>query len=156
MTPEFSFPCSADKKPRLKEWQRKLFQWQTWKFAPLVGVQTGKTNGFDVLDVDPKGLGWYDQNFDAIPKTFAQSTQRGMHLFFRAAEGLRCTTGKIAPGIDVKAQGGYVIWWRRGPTSGPRSNKANVAFCTLFPNIPSAHQRRASSLAAGISSSRWS
>lgn len=96
------------------EWQRKLFQWQPWQNAALVGVQTGPTNGFDVLDVDgAAGLDWYDQNFDAIPQTWAQSTRRGMHLFFRAAPGLRCSISGIAQGVDVRASGGYVIWWRR-------------------------------------------
>jgi hypothetical protein len=110
MNPQYAFPCNARKEPRLKEWQRKLFQWQEWKNAELVGVQTGSTNGFDVLDVDGSaGLDWYDRNFDAIPETWAQSTRRGMHLFFRAAPGLRCSISGIAPGIDVRAGGGYVI-----------------------------------------------
>jgi hypothetical protein len=114
MNPQYAFPCNARKEPRLKEWQRKLFQWQEWKNAELVGVQTGSTNGFDVLDVDGSaGLDWYDRNFDAIPETWAQSTRRGMRLFFRAAPGLRCSISGIAPGIDVRAGGGYVIWWRR-------------------------------------------
>jgi hypothetical protein len=24
---------------------------------------------------------------------------------------LRCSRGRIAPGVDVRADGGYVIWW---------------------------------------------
>jgi hypothetical protein len=36
-----------------------------------------------------------------------------MHLLFRHAEGLRCSTSRVAPGVDVKADGGYAIYWPR-------------------------------------------
>jgi hypothetical protein len=34
-----------------------------------------------------------------------------LHFFFQHAPGLRCSRGLIAPGVDVRADGGYVIWW---------------------------------------------
>jgi hypothetical protein len=34
-------------------------------------------------------------------------------LLFVHAPGLRCSTSMIAPGIDVKAERGYCIWWPR-------------------------------------------
>jgi hypothetical protein len=37
----------------------------------------------------------------------------GYHVFFRHAEGLRGSVNRIAPGVDVRADGGYVIWWAR-------------------------------------------
>ena len=36
-------------------------------------------------------------------------------MLFKHLDGLRCSTSKIAPGIDVRAEGGYIIWW---PASG--------------------------------------
>ena len=98
MTPEFTFPCRASNKaPCLKEWQHSRFQWVAWKRAELVGAQTGACNGFDVLDVDgPTGAAWYDANFDALPLTHAQETRRGLHLYFRHAPGLHCSTSRIA------------------------------------------------------------
>jgi hypothetical protein len=36
-------------------------------------------------------------------------------LFFRHEPGLRCSTSKIGLGVDMRADGGYVIWW---PASG--------------------------------------
>jgi hypothetical protein len=113
MIPEFTFPCNAAKEPILKEWQKSAFQWVTWKRAELVGAATGVRNGFDVLDIDPDGVAWFDANFDALPLTHAQETRRGLHLYFRHAPGLRCSKDKIAPGIDVRSEGGYVILWRR-------------------------------------------
>jgi hypothetical protein len=78
-----------------------------------VGVPTGAANGFDVLDIDPDGRAWYDQNFDALPLTEAHTTPRGLHLLFQHAPGLRNSARRIAPGVDVRADGGFVIWWPR-------------------------------------------
>jgi hypothetical protein len=117
MTPAYAFPCSANKKPRLTEWQRKLFQWQEWKNAELVGVQTGEHNGFDVLDVDtykPSGAAWYDTNKSKLPTTLVHETrQGGKHFFFVHAPKLRGSEGRIAAGVDVRAEGNYAIWWPR-------------------------------------------
>jgi hypothetical protein len=80
----------------------------------LAGVPTGEASGIDVLDVDPAGAGWYDRHFSALPLTQAHATRRdGLHLLFWHAAGLRCSQGRIAPGVDVRADGGYVIWWPR-------------------------------------------
>ena len=48
---------------------------------------------------------------DALPTTLAHSTHRGLHLVFRHAVGLGCSSGKIAEGIDVRSTGGYAIYW---------------------------------------------
>jgi hypothetical protein len=40
-----------------------------------------------------------------------QTPSGGHHLLFKHAPGLRCSTGRIADGIDVKADGGFVVWW---------------------------------------------
>jgi hypothetical protein len=113
VTPAFGFPCREDKSPCVKDWQRSTFQWMEWKQAKLVGAQTGERNGFDCLDIDPDGLPWLDENFDALPATYAHDTPRGLHLFFKHVPGLRGSIKRIAPGVDVKADGGYVIWWER-------------------------------------------
>jgi hypothetical protein len=113
MIPEFTIPCNADKSPRPKQWQRSAFQHMNWKKAELVGAPCGPDNGFDVLDIDPSGVAWYDANFDALPQTYAHETPRGVHLFFRHSPGLRCSRSKIAPGVDIRTEGGFVIWWPR-------------------------------------------
>jgi hypothetical protein len=79
---------------------------------PLVGVLTGAPGGFDVLDIDPEGLGWFDGQH--LPLTRTHQTRRGgLHLWFRHALGLRKSEGKIAPGVDVRADGAMAIWWPR-------------------------------------------
>jgi hypothetical protein len=110
------FPCNLAKEPLtahgFKSAKRGARGWKGW---PLVGFPTGAKSGFDVLDIDPRGRKWFDQNYDALPQTLAHSTQRGLHLLFKHAPGLRCSTNKIADGVDVRADGGYAIYW---PTTG--------------------------------------
>jgi hypothetical protein len=107
------FPCSADKTPLTPNGFHDARSGVDDSAFPLVGIPTGKVSGVDVLDIDPDGVGWYKLNFDALPSTRAHETRRGLHLIFRHVEGLRCSTGRIAKGIDVKADGGYFIWWPR-------------------------------------------
>lgn len=108
------FPCRDDKRPLTGRGfydARADVDDRAW---PLVGIPTGSISGLDVVDVDADGLGWYRREFDALPMTRAHETRSGgLHLWFRHADGLRCSTGKIAPGIDVRASGGYVIDWSR-------------------------------------------
>jgi hypothetical protein len=84
----------------------------------LIGVPTGAIPSFDVLDVDPRNGGreWYESHKGKLPATRAHRTRSGgLHLLFKHFDGLRCSASKIAPGIDVHADGGYIIWW---PASG--------------------------------------
>ena len=79
---------------------------------PLVGVPTGARSGFDVLDIDVAGLAWLDRNADRLPPARMHETRSGgRHLIFQHWPGLRCSASKPAPGVDVRADGGYVIWW---------------------------------------------
>jgi hypothetical protein len=80
----------------------------------LCGVSAGAESGVDCLDVDLDGRGWYEANFDAVPLTRAHETQRGgVHLLFKHAPGLRKSESRIAPGVDVRADASYFIWWPR-------------------------------------------
>ena len=125
MTPAFSnrvfsnrllwtFPCGEDKKPRTKRGFKDAVQNVWWPRFPLVGVPTGNRNGFDVLDIDGReGRRWYFRNCDALPPTRVHYTQRGVHLLFTHAPGLRCSTSRIAECVDVRSEGGYIVWWAR-------------------------------------------
>jgi hypothetical protein len=71
-------------------------------------------SGFDVLDVDVAGLSWLDEVWDRLPPTRAHATRSGgRHLFFKHADGLRNSVGRVSDGVDVRADGGFVIWWPR-------------------------------------------
>jgi hypothetical protein len=73
-------------------------------------------NGFDVIDVDvkngAKGADWFWQQVWRLPKTRMHVTESGgYHVLLRHHEGLRGSVGRIAPGVDVRADAGYVVWW---------------------------------------------
>jgi hypothetical protein len=123
-----TFPCNDAKEPltahNFKD-ARLSADHSSW---PLVGFPTGGASGIDVLDIDPDGLSWFDANFDALPQTRAHQTRRSLHLLFKAAPGLRCSQSRIAPGIDVRAEGGYGIWWpREGFPMSPDLRMARLA-----------------------------
>jgi Bifunctional DNA primase/polymerase, N-terminal len=115
------FPCRADKSPATPRGfhdassDREVVQ-QLWRNhpGPLVGVPTGEMSGLHVLDIDTRKSGktWFTQHRERLPATRVHRTRSGgLHLFFRHQQGLRCSVGRIAPGVDVRASGGYVIWW---------------------------------------------
>lgn len=115
------FPCDDSKRPatphgfkdasREPEEVRRL-----WRDHPgaLIGVPTGRDSGLDVLDIDPRngGASWFAARRAALPRTRVHRTRSGgLHLLFEHQPGLRCSAGKLASGVDVRACGGYVIWW---------------------------------------------
>jgi putative DNA primase/helicase len=86
-----------------------------WKAprAPLVGVPTGQISGFDVLDIDYRHGGgvWEEANKHLLPETRVhQSMSGGRHYLFQHAPGVRNSASKIASGVDIRGDGGYVIF----------------------------------------------
>jgi hypothetical protein len=113
------FPCREDKAPACPrgfhdatkdpEAVRRLF---ALPGAALIGVATGAASGIDVLDLDPRNGSDAWDGAGRLPPTTVHSTRSGgTHWLFRHRPGLRCSASRIAPGVDVKADGGYVIWW---------------------------------------------
>jgi Bifunctional DNA primase/polymerase, N-terminal/AAA domain len=79
----------------------------------LIGVPTGAA--YDVLDIDPRNGGdrWLAEHEHRLPPTVWRITNSGgTHFLFKPHPGLRCTNGGIAPGVDLKAGGGYTIAWQ--------------------------------------------
>jgi len=81
-------------------------------------------SGIIVIDLDVKDALWGPKdpakhgvnNFRALEKKYgkvktltARTASGGLHLFFRNTAGLGCSTGFLAPGIDTKGIGGYVV-----------------------------------------------
>jgi Bifunctional DNA primase/polymerase, N-terminal len=68
-----------------------------------------------VLDIDAKHPGshfWWKANRARLISTRVHRTRsRGLHLVYLHCEGLKCSAGKIAPGVDVRGEGGYAVWW---------------------------------------------
>ncbi len=117
----FIFPCAENKIPTCPHGFKDASAdpaivtalWHQYP-APLIGVATGAISGLDVLDIDPrhgggKWLATHEANI--LPTRIHQTRSGGWHYIFKHHPGLRNSAGKIAPGVDVRADGGYVIWW---------------------------------------------
>jgi Bifunctional DNA primase/polymerase, N-terminal len=116
------FPCASSKRPTtphgfLDASADPVALRELWgRYAgPLVGVRTGGSFGIDVLDLDRKhreATVWWTTHRDRLPVTRVHRTRSGgLHLLFRHAPDIRCSAGRIAPGVDVRGDGGYFIWW---------------------------------------------
>jgi len=87
-----------------------------WRTRPdaNIGIPTGKTSGLLVVDVDPRNGGDESledlvRKYGPLPETAEQITGGGgRHLVFRhsGSIGLPKT---LAPGIDLKGDGGYIV-----------------------------------------------
>jgi hypothetical protein len=79
-----------------------------------IGVATGAASHCFVLDVDGEDaegeLTKLEGEFGELPATVESITARGRHLFFEWPNRLvRNSAGKVAPGLDIRGQGGYVL-----------------------------------------------
>jgi hypothetical protein len=86
--------------------------------ASLIGVPTGPASGFVVLDIDPRHGGdeWLREHCNGLPPTRIHRTRSGgLHFLFKDVPGLRNSAGRVAPGVDIRGDGGYIVWW---PASG--------------------------------------
>jgi hypothetical protein len=112
--------------------QRPHFNW---------AVRTGAVSGIDVVDEDPKHggpenlAGLLDQLGVTLPETIeAQTGSGGSHRYLAHREGMRNSAGRVAEGVDVRGDEGYVLlppgnhrehpapgayYWVRNPWSGP-------------------------------------
>lgn len=71
-----------------------------------IGIATGLVSNLLVVDWDPRNDG---QRPDTLPETMEVLTGGGGgHLYFRTDVALRSKTS-VKPGIDIKADGGYVV-----------------------------------------------
>lgn len=126
------FPVSPrDKRPLVKGWGSEASAeetqvsawWSRWPHA-MIGLPTGAANGLWVLDLDVDAEKGLDGNTSfmelevahgAIDIDVCATTPRGgTHLFFRwdAAHPVHNSVGGhggVAPGIDVRGEGGFVV-----------------------------------------------
>ncbi len=91
-----------------------------------IGIATGPKSDVWVLDVDPRNGGdeslvRLEASHGNLPTTWTVRTGGGgIHYYYKlGAKAVRCSTSKVGPGLDVKADGGYVI----APPSLHRSGK---------------------------------
>jgi hypothetical protein len=116
------FPCDAQKRPLTAhgfkdatsnpDELRRIFANPK---ATMIGMPTGEITGVVVIDVDVKdgrpGMEWLNENSHRLPQTRTIRTgSGGLHIYLRwPGQMIRNSAGKIAPGIDIRGDGGYVV-----------------------------------------------
>ncbi len=119
------FPCGPDKAPRTKNGFKDATTSLTtiqsvWGGRPrsLIGVPTGQATGVVVLDIDMKNghdgeasLFELEKKHGKLPDTVESLTKNGgRHLYYKAPDvPVGCSVSKLGDGLDVRADGGYVI-----------------------------------------------
>jgi Bifunctional DNA primase/polymerase, N-terminal/Primase C terminal 1 (PriCT-1) len=116
------FPCvPRDKKPATSHGCKDatvdadaITEW--WRLNPQfnVAIATGAVSGLFVVDVDGLDaeieLRRLEAEHGELPTTVEAVTARGRHLYFKTPDAsLRNSASKIAPGVDTRADGGYVL-----------------------------------------------
>ncbi|MGB2824568.1 MAG: bifunctional DNA primase/polymerase, partial [Phycisphaerae bacterium] len=108
----WSFTPLNGKRPKLKSWQDRpretLEKALAWAARGNVGLRTGRASGVVVIDVDPGA----DISELALPGTVTALTGRpgAFHLYYLCDEPLGNSSGKLATHVDVRADGGQVVF----------------------------------------------
>ena len=117
---------SSGKHPRIVNWPNeattdigKITNWfTTWRDSNI-GIATGSGSGFIVLDIDPRHGG--DENLNDLQAEYGQLPDTiealtgggGRHLLFKHPGGtVQNRVGvdeSLAPGVDVRADGGLIV-----------------------------------------------
>jgi Bifunctional DNA primase/polymerase, N-terminal len=121
------FPCQPDKTPATRngfkdatESPHRIESW--WASHPeyLVAVPT---EGLVVVDLDEPASGptcatwaWWCEHaephgWDPTVAPIVATPRGGVHIYWRQPDGveIRCSTSKLRSGVDIRANGGYVI-----------------------------------------------
>ncbi len=85
---------------------------EAWSNQPFnIGISTA---GLLVIDIDGAGNPWLstlgERIYDLVGCPMSRTPRGGSHRFFRQPPGTwRNTASKLAPGVDTRADGGYVV-----------------------------------------------
>jgi putative DNA primase/helicase len=88
---------------------------QWWEMFPRANIGRPTGGDFNVLDVDPhhggrESLAQLEAQHAPLPVTAKVLTGGGgEHYHFAAVPGLKNSVGKLSPGLDIRAEGGYVL-----------------------------------------------
>ncbi len=87
--------------------------WQQWPYANIA-IKTGYESGLVVIDVDPRHGGdvsWRKfSEENNLGKTLEVRTGGGgFHLYYKSSDSKITNKTNILPGVDVRANGGYII-----------------------------------------------
>lgn len=90
-------------------------RWWTARPQARVAMLTGKSSTMVVLDVDPRhggddALHDLERSYTELPRTLTICTPSGgQHIYFADPGGIRPSASKIGDGLDIRADGAYVV-----------------------------------------------
>jgi hypothetical protein len=93
----------------------RIHRWWSNRRDANIGVATGTPSGFFVVDVDPRNGGdetlrELERQHEQLPQTVIGLTGGGgRHLLFKHVAGIRNSAGRLGAGVDVRADGGYIV-----------------------------------------------
>lgn len=162
------FPCLPSKQPATAHGfkdatldQDRIYQWWSKHPRHLVGIPT---QGLVIVDLDepdpPTGDSWRAWWTMAVPHSWQATTcpmiatpSGGTHIYWEAPEGVsvRNSAGRLAAGIDIRGDGGYVIapgsrlpdgreyeLLNPFPAKLPEAPQWLIAACNRQPSVPTA------------------
>jgi hypothetical protein len=112
------FPCRVrDKRPATANGctdatpdQEQIKAWWQQDENFNIGIATGDKSGVFVVDVDNEDGFAALAKMGVMPDTVAAVTANGEHFYFKMPDcDLRNSVRKIAAGVDIRANGGYVL-----------------------------------------------
>jgi hypothetical protein len=86
-------------------------RWFGGSFKKNLAARTGQASGVWVFDEDnPDSLKALIAKNGPLPVTRQSQSSRGAHHWFKTtAIPIPCSNGRVGPGLDVKAEGGYIV-----------------------------------------------
>lgn len=113
------FPCDPSSKRPLtahgfkeasQEPEKVMWWWRRYPHA-LIGVPTGNASGLLAVDCDPKSGNWFWRHQERLGTHRVHQTRRGKHVLYEYPEGSGIRISKSSDTVDVRGEGGYIIWW---------------------------------------------
>lgn len=128
-------PVSREtKRPYLTSWKswqenrQSLEQirswWQRYPQAN-VAIVTGAISGLCVVDADTtEAVTWCEENLPPTP--LRVQTGKGMHFYYRHPGGAIKNAVRVAPGVDIRGDGGYAV-------APPSVHNTGIVYSWLLP-----------------------
>lgn len=138
LVPGKKIPCEPDPFGTATNDPEKIKDWFSRYPECGFGIVTGASNGTTVLDLDIKngvnGLANFSALGITLPKTgIVRTPSGGFHVYFYTGSlQIPCSVGKVAPGVDVRGYGGYVV--------GPGTRHQNGTYQWIMNSLAPIHK----------------
>ena len=89
--------------------EEEIYEWNKKYSGGNLGLLTGKVSGLLVVDIDAGHAPWPPAGRELQSAFIVKTPGEGFHIYYRYIKGIRNSTSGLARGIDVRAEGGYVL-----------------------------------------------